>query len=120
MHWWFPFGNNVEKFLPQPRSNHEETRMCSLEITVGPSKFDLMLALFDRKGSDDQIRFVRFAGPQGAFEVIISGVTSTNITEQWEISGLAFPVVNGMSAIKGFFFTGNFNTQRRKGKFEEI
>ena len=85
------------------------------KITSGPSKFDLMLALFDRKGSKPRIVSFTFED-QGVFpfQVIIEQVgIEDGSGESWMIKGAW---VRG--DIRGF--EAHYRTDTRTGWIKEV
>ncbi len=109
--------------------------MAIAQITNGPSKFDLLLALFDQKTH----RAVGFcAGEMRVWRVFITGVKcSPNEDEAWIIEGTIEMDFDPMSAdslrtanaklmdskanaTPSRKFQCNFSTQTRKGMFEEL
>jgi hypothetical protein len=90
-----------------------------IHLSKGPSKFDLMLALFDRKSVNT--RKVEFqTGANKSYTASISMVRAEDGSgDSWIIEGHAaesvisqkrFPIPN-----PGFEFSGYFNTATRKG-----
>lgn len=87
------------------------------DIIDGPSKFDLMLALFDGYQNNEGVRSIRrvvFVTNLG--QPVRAQITSCAIedgsNESWLISGNFVPVADPSVA---FSFSGYYSTRRRKG-----
>ncbi len=109
--------------------------MAIAQITNGPSKFDLVLALFDQKAH----KAVAFcAGEMRVWRVFIAGVKQSSAEEDaWIIEGTIEMDFDPMSAESlrtanaklmdskmntkpARKFRCNFSTQTRRGMFEEL
>lgn len=77
-----------------------------IEITNGPGKFDLMIALFDTAHAYREVTFVTHAG-EVSFKVL--GVLVDDLkNESWRVSGTC-----GELRVKA-----DFSTRTRKGRIE--
>jgi hypothetical protein len=85
-------------------------------LSDGPSKFDLMLALFDRKPSQN-LRTVQFSLEESSIKTITVVIHSVSIEdgsgECWLFTGLE--KTQDYRRIKGYF-----RTDRREGHFEYV
>lgn len=91
------------------------TEEYEYKIINGPSKFDLMLALFDID-KQRRINFVVDNHGKNTIYCIISGVTIGFDTEQWIITGKITSDRNG-GGIAGRNFSAVYSTHTRKGTF---
>ena len=91
--------------------------MSLIEIVDGPSKWDLMLALFDAINKSRSTRFTLdkyFGGPTEPCEVVIIGVTRAPGVETWDISGeLRSPRESIWQR-----FIGTYSTSNRHGQIK--
>lgn len=85
----------------------------SFKIVGGPSKFDLMLALFDRIHDNREITFTvrRTSYVSDAKRTVITGVDSEGGPEMWLFRG--WYVLNN-TQVSGFY-----DTNLRKGSISE-
>jgi len=98
--------------------------MITFEIGAGPSKFELMTALFDRKGNAGKPHYVVFKSPDGESE-ITTRINSVGIEdgsgESWLITGQVIKMKCGtFESRQGFAFHGWYSTKGRGGRIEEI
>lgn len=86
-------------------------------ISDGPSKFDLMFALFDayqQRGGKTSIRRVVFETEIGSVEAVITSVgIEDRSNESWLISGSFCRYESNLLQL--FRFEGYYSTRRRKG-----
>ncbi len=86
------------------------------DITDGPSKFDLMMALFDGYQNNEGVRSIRrvvFHTSRGGVHAQITSVAiEDGSNESWLISGIFIP---GADHGVAFAFSGYYNSRRRKG-----
>jgi hypothetical protein len=82
-----------------------------LEITNGPSKFDLSVALFDRKRPLRTVEFALQGYERGMFKVGIESVKAEDGSgESWFITGIIWE-----NPTKYYRFKGYFRTDNRRG-----
>ncbi len=85
------------------------------KISGGPSKFDLMVSLFD--GDSSNRRSVSFTVEEQTCEVTISTLSREDGSgESWNFSGF----VRGSIVSPGYGIKGYYSSQRRCGHFEVI
>jgi hypothetical protein len=91
-------------------------------LVKGPSKFDLMMALFDQKGNGGKPHYVTFEAADG--QKITAKIQSVGIEdgsgESWIIEGVVICVAyrigrHPTTDREQFDFTGYFQTERRLG-----
>lgn len=91
-------------------------------LVKGPSKFDLMMALFDQKGNGGKPHYVTFEADDG--QKITAKIQSVGIEdgsgESWIIEGVVMSTQRPtgrrpMKVSHQFDFTGYFQTERRRG-----
>ncbi|HEV8666453.1 MAG TPA: hypothetical protein VN665_01215 [Candidatus Paceibacterota bacterium] len=89
----------------------------------GPSKFDLMLALFDNKDFNRKVAFVGFNGV--TYEAIVWGVEMSDETgELWTVrgrvkrNGVGGTVGDGRAHVSHPTFVLSYSTQLRTGQLE--
>ncbi len=82
--------------------------MATASITAGPSKFDLMLSLFEGKS-------VKLTVDGQEVEVSVLQIQAEDGSrESWNLAGQI------ISKAKMQYFRAYFNTLRRKGQFEVV
>jgi len=83
----------------------------NLQITNGPSKFDLSVALFDRKEPARTVEFALLAYERVTFQVMIDGVKAEDGSgESWLITGKIWE-----NPTKYHQCSGYFRTDKRTG-----
>ncbi len=84
---------------------------AQINLVNGPSKFDLMLALFDNKNANRKVTFLTESGNE--YEAMISAVEAEGVSgESWNIKGSTTVHVVGASEVRRahFRFVGHFRT----------
>jgi hypothetical protein len=86
-------------------------------IVDGSSKFDLMLAVFDR--TTPSIRSVKIAVKDGSrFELFVNSVAAIGVSgEYWQLEGRAFLILETSSNVPSLpqNFRAQYYTNNRKG-----
>jgi hypothetical protein len=91
-----------------------------IAIKNGPSKYDLMLALFDRKGANTRRVTFEVDTQKASVEVVITGIEAEDGSgESWNFKGFASSVwQNHMSVPRRV--EGYYSTQSRQGSFRYL
>ena len=91
-----------------------------INLVDGPSKFDLMLALFDKSSPERRVNFKSLAG--STFDCSVLSVRAEDGSrESWEIEGWASLVpVSGGQLVMQRYVKVYFHTGRRRGIITEI
>ncbi len=90
----------------------------SFNIVTGPSKFDLLLALFEGR----KVVFeVEDSLGKYSIEVKIVGIVSVvGDNEHWNICGVIHSSSNDLTFWIPYYFNGSYNTRNMNGIFEHI